>query len=202
VFDVASRIPSGIKLSPAIPHELIPERAEAQWVDDRGDTVECVVWTGTLARDGVARSALVLGQNTAELTASEPNADLTVAPVDEYLYDPSGAVIRAQLLGTLARQLDAHGIAPSIAYLSSSKYTATPFAQAFHVLDSLPLDVRTITAYCRESGIGTLEIKKRGVDIDPAQFRSKLKLKGTRSATLVLTRAGDGRVALVCERVG
>jgi hypothetical protein len=202
VFDVASRIPSGIKLSPAIPHELIPERAEAQWVDDRGDTVECVVWTGTLARVGVARSALVLGDNTAELTASEPDADLTVAPVAEYLYDPSGAVIRAQLLGTLARQLDAHGIAPSIAYLSSPKYTPTPFAQAFRVLDRLPLDVRTIASYCRENGIGTLEIKKRGLDIDPAQFRTKLKLKGTRSSTLVLTRAGDGRVALVCERVG
>ena len=117
------------------------------------------------------------------------------------MYDPSGAVIRAQLLGTLARQLGAHTIASSIAYLSSDTLVQTPFAQAFRVIDTLPLDIRAITQYCRDAGIGTLEIKKRGVDIDPATFRTKLKLKGSRSATLIVTRAGDGRVAIVAERV-
>lgn len=201
VFDVASRIPSGIKLSPAIAHDLIPADAEAQWVDDGGDTVECVIWTGQLARPGIRRSALVLGSAPVELTASEPDAEVPVGDIATYVYDPSGAVIRAQLLGALARQLGANTIAPSIAYLSSTELTDTPFAQAFRVVDTMPLDVRTIAQYCREAGIGTLEIKKRGVDIDPATFRTKLKLKGARSATLILTRAGDGRVAIVAERV-
>lgn len=201
VFEVAARIPSGIKLSPAIPHDLIPSGAEAQWVDDRGDTVECVVWTGALARSGVARSALVLGESPAELTADAPDADLEVGDVDEFVYDPSGAVIRAQLLGALADRLGAHGIAENIAYLSAPAFSPTPFAQGFRVVERLPLDLRTIAAYCRDNGIGTLEIKKRGVDIDPAQFRTKLKLSGAKSATMILTRAGDGRVALVCDRV-
>ncbi|MDP4586412.1 MAG: hypothetical protein NWS64_03840, partial [Microbacteriaceae bacterium] len=39
------------------------------------------------------------------------------------------------------------------------------------------------------------------VDIDPATFRTKLKLKGSRSATLFLTRAGDGRTAIIAERI-
>jgi hypothetical protein len=201
VFDVAMRIPSGIKLSPAIPHDLLPEGVEAQWVEDSGDTVECVVWTGSLARPGIARSALVLGREPAELTASEPDADVEVGDIGAYLYDPSGAVIRAQLLGTLARRLEAHTIAKSIAYLSGDTLVATPFAQAFRVVDILPLDTRTISQYCRDAGIGTLEIKKRGVDIDPAAYRTKLKLKGTAAATLIVTRAGDGRVAVVAERV-
>ncbi len=201
VFDVASRIPSGIKLSPAVPHELIPNEVEAQWVDDRGDTVECVVWTGSLARPNVARSALILGDDTAELTAPAPDSELTVGPIGAYVYDPSGAVIRAELLGALADRIGAHGIAPTIAYLSSDAHTETPFAQAFRVVDVLALDQRTIAAYCRDHSIGTLEIKKRGVDIDPAQFRTKLKLSGKNSATLIATRAGDGRVAIVCERV-
>ncbi|MEY4312725.1 MAG: hypothetical protein RLZZ319_234 [Actinomycetota bacterium] len=201
VFDVAARIPSGIKLSPAIPHDLLPDDVEAQWVDDRGDTVECVVWTGALARPGIARSALVLGDSPAELTAEFPDAELEVGDVDEFVYDPSGAVIRAQLLGALADRLGAHGIAENIAYLSAPAFTVTPFAQGFRVIDRLPLDLRTIATYCRDNGIGTLEIKKRGVDIDPAQFRTKLKLSGKKSATLILTRVGDGRVALVCERV-
>ena len=201
VFDVAMRVPSGIKLSPAIAHDLLPDGIEAQWVEDSGDTVECVVWTGALARPNTARSALILGNVTAELTASEPDSQVEVGDIGAYVYDPSGAVIRAQLLGSLARQLGAHTIATSIAYLSSDVLVPTPFAQSFRVIDFVPLDVRTITQYCREAGIGTLEIKKRGVDIDPATFRTKLKLKGSGSATLILTRAGEGRVAIVAERV-
>lgn len=201
VFDVAMRIPSGIKLSPTVPHDLLPDGVEAQWVEDSGDTVECVVWTGALARPGIARSALVLGAEPAELTASEPNAEVEVGEIGAFLYDPSGAVIRAQLLGTLAHELGAHTIASSIAYLSGDTLVATPFAQAFRVVEVLPLDTRTITEYCRENGIGTLEIKKRGVDIDPAAYRTKLKLKGKAQATLIITRAGDGRVAVIAERV-
>jgi hypothetical protein len=201
VFDIAARVPSGIKLSPAIGHELLPANAEAQWVDDSGDTVECVVWTGALARPGIRRSALVLGETPVELTASEPDSEVPVGELSTYLYDPSGAVIRAQLLGALARKLSAHTISASIAYLSGETLVDTPFASAFRVIESLPLDIRTLTHYCRDADIGTLEIKKRGVDIDPATFRTKLKLKGSQSATLFLTRAGDGRTAIIAERI-
>jgi len=46
-----------------------------------------------------------------------------------------------------------------------------------------------------------LEIKKRGVDVDPAAFRARLALKGRGSATLILTRIAGARVALLAERV-
>jgi len=201
VFDTATRIPSGIKLSPAINHDILPDGVEAQWVDDHGDTVECVVWTGSLAREGVTRSALVLTDGPpVELTGGEPNADVPVGGVGAFLYDPCGAVIRSQLLGTLASQLGANTIADQIAYLSNDSGEETPFAQRFRVREVLPLDQRTIAQRMKELGIGTLEIKKRGVDIDPAQFRTKLKLSGPNSATLVLTRIGSGRGAILADR--
>jgi hypothetical protein len=202
VFGVAAQIPSGIKLSPAIDHNLLPDNVEAQWVDDHGDTVECVVWTGTLARSGIARSALVLTDGApVELTGSTPNTDVPVGALGDYLYDPCGAVIRAQLLATLAGQLEAVTISPEIAYLSNQSGAETPFAQRFRVREVLPLDQRTIAQRMKELGIGTLEIKKRGVDIDPAQFRTKLKLSGRDSATLFLTRIGSGRGAILADRV-
>ena len=202
VFEVAARIPSGIKLSPAIDHNLLPDNVEAQWVDDHGDTVECVVWTGALARSGIARSALVLTYGApVELTGSTPSTDVPVGALGDYLYDPCGAVIRAQLLATLAGQLEAVTISPEIAYLSNQSGVETPFAQRFRVREVLPLDQRTIAQRMKELGIGTLEIKKRGVDIDPAQFRTKLKLSGRDSATLFLTRIGSGRGAILADRV-
>ena len=201
VFDVASRTPSGIKLGPAIDHDLLPDECEAQWVDCDGETVECVVWTGALARPGVARSALVIRGTAAELTAAAPHATVDRGPVGAFVYEPSGAVIRAQLLGTLAESMSAHIIADSIAYLSTDALVRTPFAQAFAVREILPLDIKSIAARLRELSIGVLEVKKRGVDIDPAAFRTALKLKGSNSATLILTRVGDGRAALLVDRV-
>jgi hypothetical protein len=135
-----------------------------------------------------------------ELTGGEPNADDPVGVVGTFLYDPCGAVIRSQLLGTLASQLGANTIADQIAYLSSDSGVETPFAQRFSVREVLPLDQRTIAQRMKELGIGTLEIKKRGVDIDPAQFRTKLKLSGPNSATLILTRIGTGRGAILADR--
>lgn len=202
VFDAAAQTPSGIKLSPALDHSLLPDNIEAQWVDDHGDTVECVVWTGVLARQGVARSALVLTDGPpVELTGAGPNSDVAVGTIGKYVYDPCGAVIRAQLLGTLAQQLGATTVADQIAYLSNDTGLETPFAQRFAVREVLPLDQRTIAQRMKELGIGTLEIKKRGVDVDPAQFRTKLKLAGKNSATLILTRIGSGRGAILADRL-
>ncbi len=67
--------------------------------------------------------------------------------------------------------------------------------------ERLPLDVKTIKRVLAARGIGTLEIKKRGVDIDPAAFRSKLSLRGDGAATLILTRIAGERVAILAERV-
>jgi hypothetical protein len=73
--------------------------------------------------------------------------------------------------------------------------------KSYRVIDVLPLDEKTIRTYCHKNQIGTLEIKKRGVDITPEQLRPKLKLKGAGAATLILTRVGSARQAIVCEPI-
>ena len=40
-----------------------------------------------------------------------------------------------------------------------------------------------------------------GADIDPARVRTSLKLRGPESATLILTRVGERRTALLVDRV-
>jgi hypothetical protein len=39
------------------------------------------------------------------------------------------------------------------------------------------------------------------MDVDPAQLRTRLALKGPESATLILTRVAGKRVALLAERL-
>ena len=53
-------------------------------------------------------------------------------------------------------------------------------------------------AALRQRGVGTLTIKKRGVDVVPDQLRKRLALTGDTEATIVLTRvAGHGTALLV-----
>jgi SAM-dependent methyltransferase len=201
-FDLARTLPTGIKLGPGIDRELLPDDVEAQWISVDREVVELVLWFGPLARTGVGRAALVLGEHgVAELVAPEDSADAEVGDLGQYLLEPDGAVIRARLIGDLARRVGGRMLDPSIAWITSDSLPATPLGQAFRVIERFPLDVKTLKRELASRGIGRLEIKKRGVDIDPAEFRTRLALKGEGSATLVLTRIAGARVALLAERV-
>jgi THUMP domain-like len=197
----AGRLPTGVKLSPAHDRAAIPEDAEAQWVSARGEVVELVLWRGGLQRDGVRRAALVSGPaGTAELTAPTDTDDEPVGPLGDHVYEPDGAVIRARLIGDLARTTGTHPIGPGIAYLTGDGLAASPFHTPFAIDVMLPFDRQRIKKELRARGVGRLEIKKRGVDLDPASFRKELGLQGDEEAVLIVTRAADRRVALLCHR--
>lgn len=201
-FGIGDRLPTGIKLGPGIDRNLIPANAEAQWVSVDRDVVELGLWFGALARPGIRRSALVLGEHgTAELSSSEDSADVETGTLGGFLYEPDGAVIRSRLIGDLGRRIGATMLSDGIAYLTSDTELETPFAACFRVIETFPLDERRVKRELAARGIGSLEIKKRGVDVDPAAFRKKLSLHGPESATLVLTRVAGRHAALLCERV-
>ena len=202
VFNAASRMPVGVKLGPGFDRELIPGSAEAQWVSFGGQVAELVLWFGALARPGITRAALVLdGSGAHELTAAEDSADEPVGELGEFLYEPDGAVIRARLIGDLARALGGRMLSDGIAYLTADEPQHSPFAQAFRIVERLPYHEKDLKAELRRRGVGTLEIKKRGVDVDPAKLRQRLALKGTASATLILTRVAGRHTALLAERL-
>ncbi len=202
VFDLAGRVPAGVKLGPAFDRTLIPDDVEAQWISVDGSTIELVLWSGMLARDGIRRAALVIrGDAAHELTAGGDTDDAAVRELGEYVHEPDGAVIRARLIGEVARSLEAGMLDPKIAYLTSDAAVTSPFVQSFRVRERLPSDVKALARALKDRGIGTLEIKKRGVDVDPAALRTKLKLRGPESATLILTRVGSTRLTLLADRV-
>lgn len=207
-FGLAERMPTGIKLGPGFDRELIPDDAEAQWVSVGGQLVEMGLWFGAAARSGIRRSALILrapGDPDSDPVADELHADADaddaeVRPLGGFLYEPDGAVIRARLIGLLAAQLRAGMLSDGIAYLTADALVPTPFATAFRVLETLPVKESELRRALAERSIGTLEIKKRGIDVDPAALRTRLKLRGSERATLVLTRVAGKHTALLVER--
>lgn len=202
----ATGIPMGVKMGPGIPHEEIPENCEAQWISHGGQVVEVVLWFNKLARAGVRRSAVVLDANPlepavlAEYCSPVSEAEVTPAAVGElgkYLFEPDGAIVRAHLVAELALELNAQLLDEHIAYLTADHLQKNPAVQSFEVLDAMAINDKVLKRWVREENIGTLTIKKRGVDIAPEVLRKKLlgqgkKKKGSESATLILTRLGEG----------
>lgn len=136
-----------------------------------------------------------------ELTAESDSPDVSTRALGEYLYEPDGAVIRARLIGALAERIGAGMLSRDIAYLTGDDLVATPFASAFRVRERLPAGEAQLKKALRERRIGMLEIKKRGIDVDPATLRTRLALKGPEAATLILTRIGGAHEALLVDRV-
>ena len=193
--------PTGIKVGPGHPHEAIPQDAEAQWLSIDGDLVELGLWFGDVKRPRVARAATVVNASgrheiVSETFVSEP-AD--VEAIKQFIYEPDNAVVRSHLIADLARQVGATLISREIAYLSSDVEIDSPLMRGFRVIDEMAFDRKKLKAYLRDRSIGTLEIKKRGVDVVPEQLRKEMSLKGEIAATLILTRVGDDHRALIAQ---
>lgn len=188
-----------VKAAPGLPTAFIPATASATWVSHRGDLVEVSLWAGSPAWTPGSRAAIRLPSG--EHLFAQPDRAVPVGPVGRYLYEPDPAAIRAGAAAGVAALVDAHALAPGIAYLSGDDLRPTPWATAFEVLEVMPYDERVLRHWVRDQGIGTLEIKVRGIDVDPAVLRRRLRPRGRAGATLVLSPATPHAVALVVRRV-
>ncbi|MFJ1703100.1 methyltransferase domain-containing protein [Kitasatospora sp. NPDC088346] len=217
----ARRTPYGaLKVAPGIPHELVPEGAEAEWVSDHGEVKEAVLWFGTGAAEP-HRATLLPGGHT--LTGGRPApagdgdggdgghgdgghgdraAAVGTGRVGRYLYEPDGAVIRAHLIAEVAGRIGARPVDPMIAYLTSDRLVATPYAQAYELTDVLPYKVKTLKSLLRERRVGTVVIKKRGVSVLPEELRRQLKPSGPNAVTVILCRTDDGPLMMLGQPVG
>jgi hypothetical protein len=206
----------GVKMGPGMPHDSVPAGCEAQWVSVGGDVTEVSLWFNSVSRPGVRRAALLLGpQGAAEITSAEdfdggPTAP--VGPAEGYLYEPDGAVIRAGLVADVALELGGHLLDEHIAYICAPGLRDTPFARAYRILEVMPYNVKALKGWVRDNGITVLDIKKRGMSVTPEEVRKQLLAgnkgghKGggrgaAKTATLVLTRIGEDRVAISVEPV-
>lgn len=199
-FDLAGRLPGvGVKTAPGIPHDLIPEQAEAQWVSVDGDVVEAGLWFGALAREGVRRCALVVqGDRATEVLDDQLGAPAT-GPPGSYLYEPDGALIRAGLVNAVAALVDGRLLDPTIAYVTGDRLVRTPLAAVYAVEDVFGFQLKRLRTWLRDRGVGRLTIKKRGTAVDPQQLRQQLRLTGSGEATIVLTRIA-GRQSVMAVR--
>ena len=198
-----------LKLAPAaeVPQQWQQE-AELEWISWDRQCRQLVVWFGELARAAGKRRATVVvktadpwAEPLVHTFVGNPGARADVSPaIGEFVYDADPAVRAAGLTGAMALEQNLTAIGLEAGYLTGTDHRPHRLLQGFQVLRQLPLRVRSLSKQLRKLGVGRLEIKKRGVDVDPEQLRKQLKLEGDQSRTLLLTRQGDREIAILALR--
>nr|WP_254709535.1 methyltransferase domain-containing protein [Streptomyces lunaelactis] len=183
---------AALKIAPGIPHEIVPDDAEAEWISDGGDVKEAVLWFGT--SPGTVGATLLPGPRT---LTGRGLPDPAVREVGRFLYEADGAVIRAHLVAEVAEELDGGLIDETIAYITADELRATPYATAYEITDELPFSLKKLKALLREREVGVLTVKKRGSAVEPEELRRKVKPKGRNAATVFLTRVAGAPTMLI-----
>ena len=194
---LVSEVPRlAIKAAPGLAHDLIPDGWEVEFVAVGRLLKEALLWSPGFASTQRRATILPAGDT---LVASPAAAPVRVTDPGGYLFDPSPAVTRAGLVQELARDLGAWQIDPMIAFLSADVAVRTPFARTLRIVESTPWHEKQAARRLRALGIGSADIRRRGLAGDVQQIHRRLGLQGDRSATIVLTRRDGKPWSLICE---
>jgi hypothetical protein len=197
-------VPHGaVKVSPAVEYDEIPAEAAVEFISVSGEVREGVLWFGDLRDNGRQpawwRRATLLPDGHSLEGEDEPGGtgQVAVTSPGAYLYEPDGAVIRAHLVQTLARQLDATLIDPEIAYLTADACQPTPFARCYALEAAFPFQLKRLRRYLRERQVGRVTIKKRGSPLDPDWLQGQLRLRGQAHRVIFLTQVTGEPTVLI-----
>lgn len=194
---------AAIKLAPAAaPPASWQAEAELEWISRDGECRQLVGWFGRVAHAPGRRRATIVGDGEFRSLTGDADAALPVArQIGRYLAEPDAAVLAAGLTGVLAAEHGLAALAHGAVYLTGDRATPDAALRWFEVTDLAPFDLKRFKTLLRERGIGRLEVKKRGVDLDPARLARQLRVPGDRAATLLLARMGENVMGILAQRV-
>lgn len=196
--ELTERVPRvGVKAAPGLDRATVPPGWEVEFVAVGRELKEAVLWSPAMA-SAPTRATLLGTEEPAQEFLAVPGGPVDCRSPGEYLLDPSPAITRAGLVEDLARTLDAWKIDPMIAFLSADRPLRSPFGRSLRVLDSGPWREKDLAARLRGLGVGSVDIRRRGLAGDVDALRRKLRLPPGRPATLIMTRVDDRPWALIC----
>jgi hypothetical protein len=192
-----------VKCSPGIDFDYVRQLGfdgEIEVTSLVGDVREACLWSAGLA--GAARRATMLRADGAVETVTDAQPDnCPVGEPGRWIVDPDGAVVRAGLVRQYATRHALWQLDPKIAYLSGDELP--PGMRGFEVIERIAFGERRLRHALAALDCGAVEILVRGVDVDPAVLRPRLRLRGTESLSVVITRIGAGasarKTAFICR---
>ena len=193
-----------VKLAPAahVPKQWL-EQSELEWISDRRECKQLIAWFGDLARHPARCVATQIDrQGKTNQFVGKPGKQFPVAQqLGAFLCEPDPAVFAARLTGELAAEHELLGVSRNVGYFTTNHVPTSPLLSTFEIIEALPFDVKRVRNMLRQRRIGQLEIKKRGVDADPAILAKKLSGAGDDDGTLFITPHKAKTIAILARRV-
>jgi hypothetical protein len=212
---------AALKLAPAAVFDLpIPDasapsatkipwhEAELEWISRKRQCRQLVAWFGSLGRSAGQRRATLLANELSTATEDvvvatfegRPGVELPAAArIGRFVFEPDAAVLAGDLTGALAAKYGLQWVAAGVAYLTADEPCDCSLLAEFEVLETMPYRPKHVKAWLRARGIGRLEVKKRGVDLDPRRIQAELQSVGDTEATLLLCRLSGKTTAILAR---
>ena len=204
-----SRQTVGIKIAPA--STLADECSfpiEREWVGNSRECKQQIIWVGPELKTSTIRCTVVGKDGTATSFCVSAKDDNCPAPpvstfVGPYIYEPHATVLAAGLVYEIAAHHKLKALCPGISWLNSDEILkgVEPLLKGYRVRGVFPVHLKSLAAELAEHDIGKLVVKKRGVDQVIVDRISRLKLKGSKKGTLMVTRHGRHRRAILVDRI-
>ena len=104
-------------------------------------------------------------------------------------------------LGQIAAQHQLMGLLPGGGYLTSESLKFDTAMSSFRVLESMPFHEKKVRQSLKKLDVGTVEVKKRAVEIDPFALQAKWKGKGSNRLTVFILRRNHAVSAIIAKRL-
>jgi hypothetical protein len=194
-----------IKLGPASNFEELFSASsfEIELVSLGGECKEATMWFGDLATCRRRATCLPKAATFTDRDAPASKGDDGAPPVfRQFVFEPDAALMRARLLDAFAH---VHGLAriPGGAdLLTGPDPVHSPFLTTFELIEILPLDLKRLRRQLVDRRLSPVEIKLRGLDLDPARLRKLLRTAAPDRAALLLVGGRGPGYAIIARRLG
>ena len=193
-----------VKLAPAarVPRRWM-ETSELEWISDRRECKQLVAWFGDLMRRPAQRVATQIDQQgkTNHLVGKPGKRCPVAQQLGAFICEPDPAVLAAHLTGELAAKHQLYAVSPNVAYFTTSHLPTSPLLSIFEVIESLPFDLKRVRSMLRRRRAGQIDVKKRGVDVDPATLAKRLSAAGDQRGTVFIMPHKAKTIAILARRV-
>ncbi len=181
-------------------------RCGIEWISRDRECRQLVAWFGRLAKSPGQRRATIVRcideSVRGELCRpAERRLRHRCAESADIVFEPDAAVLAAKLEGALAADQQLSAVADGVAYFTADRTADHPALACFEVLEVMPYRIKPLRRWLAGRGIGRLEMKKRGVRLDPDEVRRQLQARGDAEATILLARIGGRTTAIIARRI-
>ncbi len=187
------------KISPGTDLDRIKYDCDIEVISNRGEVKEVDLWFGSLKQSPEKRTIMAT-KLPEKITLEKQDAKPPeVSGLGQYLYEPDPAYIKAGLINTLAEIHTLSALNPHIAYLTANQLHKTPVMKAFKVVAETSVNPEEINKKLIEWGIGRVDFKARGVDIDLKNIHKQINGTGKGKGVIIFTIIGEEKRAVICQ---